>query len=306
MTAIGFVERPVCPGCGARDLRSLLVIPFGDRLFSHFVHTYYGLDPDILAKPYALSQCHDCGLIFQRFVGNDALLSELYARWAPTTDTAVENASFAKSIAAPAASRDGHEIMAAAAFLKKPISDLRVLDFGMGWGLWPAIANKLGADAYGTELSPKMRAEAARNGVKVLDEIEGKFDFINLEQVIEHVPAPADLLCQLSRHLRPGGLIKLSLPNASNAKAVISAIKSGRYRGDYETIIPIQPLEHINSFTPRALRVMAGRVGLAPVKPTLAQRYSFVGQSKLSVKELVRPFWQYHNRRNIYAWFRRV
>ena len=302
---IGFVERTSCPGCDSRTVRTLLDLPFDDPKLSGFVRTYYRIDPAILDAPYVLDRCGRCGLIFQRFVGNDALLEKLYSHWAPTAANASEIAFFTANMASPEASRDGHEMMTLSAFLGRPIRELKVLDYGMGWGLWPAIATRLGADAYGTELSEKMRVEAERNGVKVLAEpLDGEFDFISLEQVIEHVQAPGDLLRRLSRSVRPGGIIKLSLPNATNAPKIITKIITGTYRGDYPTIIPIQPLEHINSFTPRAVRHMAENVGLAVVKPTLAQRYSFIGRSPLSAKELARPVWQYHTRRNIYVWLR--
>lgn len=273
--------------------------------------TYYRIDASRLDAPYRLDECQQCGLIFQRFVGNDALMCEIYSEWAPTPDTAAEVDTFIQNIAAPEHSRDGHELMTVAAYLGKPISELRVLDYGMGWGLWPAIAKKLGADAYGTELSPKMAENAKNYGVKVVSEPTGPFDFINLEQVIEHVPKPRHLLDRLSGTLAPGGIVKLSLPNASNARSIIRQIKAGRYRGDYPTIIPIQPLEHVNSFTHGAVKALADDAGFRIVTPKIRERYAFVRAAglprnpKAAVKELVRPFWQYHNRRNLYVWLRR-
>jgi 2-polyprenyl-3-methyl-5-hydroxy-6-metoxy-1,4-benzoquinol methylase len=305
-----FIERSYCPGCGGTNVQTELSVGFDDPRLGGFISTYYGIDPATLADaPYALDRCIACGLIYQKHVGDEWLLTELYSKWAPIAESAEEVPDFVNNTRAPAQSRDGHELMTAAAFLDQDIKDLRVLDYGMGWGLWPAIARSLGVDAYGMELSDKMIANARRHGVNVIEDIgDLRFDFINLEQVIEHVPNPQGLVAKLGQALKPRGVVKLSLPNASNAPNIIRLIKSGRFAGDYETIMPVQPLEHINSFTPGAVQHMASSVGMRIVRPSLRDSYAFLARGGMprrmhsAAKELVRPVWQYHNYRNIYAW----
>lgn len=306
-----FIERSRCPACHSGSHERLLSVPFDDPSLGGFVAAYYRIDPARLTAPYRLDRCRSCGLIFQRFVGDETLLADLYGKWAPTVERLEDIPEFNTDLANPRTSRDGHELMTASAFLGRPIRDLTVLDYGMGWGLWATIARRLGASSCGTELSEKMAADARRRGVELLDKVQGEFDFVNVEQVIEHVTEPLDLLAELTAVLSRDGIIKLSLPNASNAPRIIAAIKSGRYAGDSETIMPIQPLEHINAFSPAVVRRMAAEAGLEIVRPKLAQLYAFMRRGglpshpKKAIKELIRPFWQYHNRRNIYVWLRR-
>lgn len=45
------------------------------------------------------------------------------------------------------------------------------------------------------------------------------FDFINSEQVFEHLVEPRQALASLSRALRCGGLLRISVPNGSDVDA---------------------------------------------------------------------------------------
>ena len=69
--------------------------------------------------------------------------------------------------------------------------------------------------------------------------------------------------------------------------------------------MPLQPLEHVNCFTLEGLRRLTG---MTEVRPSYRQRYAFLpGVSprypRKAVKELVRPFYQWRNPDNLYAWF---
>lgn len=315
MTQYQFIERRTCPACESRKLRMLWNSSFTHPSIARFIASYYEIDPRALKGAYKLDECIECGLIFQAFVGDPGTLAALYSSWAPTAESPEQIETYAADMKDVRGSRDAHELMTASAFLRMPITAMKVLDYGMGWGLWPVIARTLGCAAYGTELSPKMIENARANGVRAIgdEEIAGhQFDFINLEQSIEHVTEPLALLRRLGMSLSERGILKLSLPNASVAKRIIELIATDRFRGDYETIMPIQPLEHINSFSPNTVSSMARAAGLRAVRPSLAARYAFLWRGgiprtpKRLLKEIVRPFWQYHNRRNIYVWLTRA
>lgn len=313
-----FCERTACPGCRAALVRTLFQSAFSDTPIVRFVESYYNINAHWLGSaPYRLDQCAACGLIFQRFVGSDELLRDLYTDWVgEPSDPEIEIDTYREDIRAILLSRDGHELMAAASYLGKPLAELKVLDYGMGWALWARIAAALGCDSHGSDLAEPRMEYAAAHGVKALrdDELaEHKFDFINTEQLLEHVPAPLELLERLVGSLAPGGILKASLPNATRAPAVIKSLKNGSYDGNYSAIMPIQPLEHVNSFTPPALYRMARCAGLEKVRPGYNHRFAFLWHSGAAnprrprklIKELVRPWYQFHNRRNIYCWFQR-
>ena len=54
---------------------------------------------------------------------------------------------------------------------------------------------------------PKLLVEQAENL---------RFDFINTEQVFEHISEPLETLKELKTLLKPGGIIKISVPTADD------------------------------------------------------------------------------------------
>lgn len=313
----GFVERRDCPACGSSRSATAFRSPFDEGAIGRFLRDYYAVDPKLLhAAPYELMRCPDCTLVFQRFAGDDALLGELYGKWINHSYVPELDRQYQAEVSAPLRSRDGHEILIAADVLGMGPEAMTVLDFGMGWGMWARIARQLGCDVYGREIPADRLEYAARHGVRPIDFDElGKpmFDFINTEQVMEHVRDLAATARQLARSLRPNGILKISVPNAEGALRIAGDLRSGRCRGTIDELMPVHPLEHVNSFTRVALSKLAERLGLEIFRPGLALRYAFLKrrgsilltEPAKAIKELVRPVYQYHNRSNLYVWMRK-
>lgn len=311
----GFVARRACPACAAPDPRTLYRSRFDEGGIAAFVRTYYHADPALLnAGEYRLERCHACGLTFQGLIGDERLLETLYTDWvAEPQDPEAEIDTYRADIRNVRLSRDAHEVMAAASYLGTPLARLRTLDYGMGWALWARIAARLGCQSFGSDLAQPRMAFARQHGVEAVTDAQIadlSFHFINTEQVFEHVPQPLDLLRRLKGALLPGGVVKISVPSGTGADGIVSMLSGGRYTGDYPSIMPVQPLEHVNSFTPRSLAAMAEAAGMKVVRPSYWHRYAFLrhrgtlslAQPKRLVKEMVRPWHQYHNARNVFAW----
>jgi methyltransferase family protein len=268
-----------------------------------FIRQFYKFDPSGLDGFYQADCCLQCGLIFQRQIGDTEMMRFIYGELV-ADDPPDKIPTFQADIRDWKGSRDAHELMALSSFLNKP--KLKVLDYGTGWGLWSIIASKLGHRAYAIELAPERAAWVSTRGVTMIsdDQISNhRFDVINLEQVLEHVPEPANLLERLVGSL--DGILKLSLPDAGHAPAILASMKAGESR--YEKIMPVQPLEHINSFSRKALLDLASRLRLREVRPSLRDLYSFIpggipsGPRRIA-KELIRPFWTWRNPANLYVW----
>jgi 2-polyprenyl-3-methyl-5-hydroxy-6-metoxy-1,4-benzoquinol methylase len=95
-----------------------------------------------------------------------------------------------------------------------------MLDIGCGSGLSLMEAQALGARALGVEADPNVRRLAEELGLQIHigslidDPFPGElFDLITLNQVIEHLPSPDQLLLQLHGRLRSGGRVTLVFPN---------------------------------------------------------------------------------------------
>lgn len=316
-TSYDFRARSRCPACHSPDGTTVYSNPFNAPPISDVIRSHYGVDPDCLSRaPYKLVRCGCCSLIYQDWVGDDELLSELYERWIADHADPDTDPGFVDNIRYPAQSRDGHELMAAAAYLQRPTNELVTLDFGMGWGLWARIARALGCDSYGFDLSRECMRYASERGVKVLAEDRignERFHFINTEQVMEHVTEPLEVARELAGALLPGGILKVSVPSGDGVQAIIERLKGGTVEGLRDEVMPVFPLEHVNCYTSRSLDVLASNLGLEIVRPSLFQRYSFIGRHdtlslrrpREALKELARPVYQYRNARNLYVWMRK-
>ncbi|HYW17485.1 MAG TPA: methyltransferase domain-containing protein [Allosphingosinicella sp.] len=315
-SAYAFETRDFCPVCGSAG-ESVYSSAFGEGGIGAFVRNYYHIDPDVLRNaPYELQRCGCCGLVYQRHVGGHALLTALYSSWVDEPEDPERDIdTYCEEIRAIAESRDAHEIMAAASYLGRPIEGMKTLDYGMGWALWARIAAHLGCESFGSDLARPRMDYAARHGVRTLgdEEISGhRFDFVNTEQVFEHVPNPAGLLEKLVSALAPGGVIKISVPSGERIDGLLAKLNGGDYEGDRDTIVPVQPLEHLNCFRRSSIQALAERFGLEIVQPGPWHGYAFLrhrgtirpSRPKKALKELVRPWYQYRNPSNLYVWLR--
>ncbi len=104
-------------------------------------------------------------------------------------------------------------------YFKNIKRELKFLDFGMDWGRWCLMSKAFGCDVYGTELSESRIKYGQSIGINVIDwdEISNfEFDFINTEQVFEHITSPLEILKYLSHSLKQHGLIKISVPDGGD------------------------------------------------------------------------------------------
>jgi SAM-dependent methyltransferase len=313
----GFVGRVGCPVCGAQDVAGRYARGFDEEPVAAYLRSYYGKSTAPLAGgTYDLAECGRCSLIFQRQIGDEAFLVELYTNWLKGEGDPERDPTYRAELQDPLASRDGHELISAAAYLGKPLGQLTTLDYGMGWALWARISLALGCRSYGSDLADNRMAFARQAGVATVSDAEipeQAFDFINCEQVFEHVPDPAGLARRMAAALAPGGILKISVPSGENVPQTLNLLARGDADWTRDRLMPIHPLEHINCFRGRTIGILAARSGLREVRPGLADSYAFLSRAgsmdtkrpRKLLKELVRPVWQFRSRANLYRWLQK-
>ena len=96
-----------------------------------------------------------------------------------------------------------------------PLVGKKLIEIGCAQGYFLKQAKSLGADVFGVELN-KVNAEIARNSIggiiydKDIFELslsDEAFDIIYMRDVIEHIHNPIPFLKEMSRLLKPGGMI---------------------------------------------------------------------------------------------------
>ena len=262
----GFVERTVCPLCGSGAATTVYSSSFSEPPISTFIETHYKIPPAVLTgAPYELVRCGDCRLLYQKWIGDLDLLSELYGSWINDHSNPDRDWKYQQDITRVWESRDCHEVLSAASFLELDCTQMWTLDFGMGWALWARIARFLGCRSYGCDLSESRMEFARAHGIQTVaaDELPSeRFHFINTEQVMEHVVEPQRVAQRLARALVPGGVLKVSVPSGERADLITERLVAGNCRGTREELMPVQPLEHVNCYTRSSLRNMAQSLGL--------------------------------------------
>jgi SAM-dependent methyltransferase len=264
-----FVRRSSCPACGSQASTELVRTSYTAPPISDYLESFYsaqgGVEFELLAgNDYALAECRDCGLLYQAEIPGPGLGLKLYEGWIDP-QKAFELYEASRRLSYFLALTD--EIANLIRHFNIAPAGLRMLDFGMGWGFWCRAAIGLGCQAYGVELSPTRVEYAARRGIQVLrwEEIpEHQFDVINADQVFEHIPEPLETLRYLRRALKPGGFIKISVPDGRDVKRNLGRLDWAAPAGSAWSLNPVAPLEHINCFTRRSLIRMAARANLKP------------------------------------------
>ena len=248
-----------------------------------WLSAYYRTDVD-LDGDYTVRECRKCATYFQGEVASDAFLAKLYGEWIQPHDD-------------PVNTRDLDEIKLVSRFLRRPT--LRTLDYGMGCGAWAMASLRLGHDSHGFDLS-EVRMRLARE-IGIETTVEGQFDFINTEQVLEHLSNPSAAMAALTERLLPDGILKISVPSRMGLKHAVERLKVGNPMDS--SIMPVQPLEHLQAFSRRGLKLLAHRHRLESVRPPLLTQYAAASRKP---KEMVRPIYRWIAPKNIYMWFRKT
>lgn len=137
--------------------------------------------------------------------------------------------------------------------------NVRVLDVGCGFGQSLGYHTVRGCDVYGVEADENISRVVEKFGFKVHiglfdDTVYSRefFDYITMDQVIEHVTDPITTLRGVSRILKPSGTVILSTPNARSMGARLFGKRWINWHIPY----------HQQFFTRESMRLAAAKAGL--------------------------------------------
>ena len=263
---IGFVSRRSCPLCLAEAAaRPVCELAFDAPPLAGFLRSFYAgrLEPEFLGDAvYRVVECDCCGFLYQQNILNTEGMQALYEEWIDS-----EASLCKKQTAGPGLERRyTRQVETLARMIGATARPPRLLDFGMGWGYWGRVAQDLGFEVSGFELSAGRRAHARSMGLSVIEELPppgAYYDCIFAGQVFEHLADPRRSLETLGSRLVAGGLVYLRVPDG---RGVAEKLRRHGWSPDLEAV---HPLEHINCFTRKSLIALADCAGLEPVSPPI-------------------------------------
>jgi 2-polyprenyl-3-methyl-5-hydroxy-6-metoxy-1,4-benzoquinol methylase len=234
-------------------------------------------------------------LIYQQKIPNAFLVKKIYEEWIDPIQAFETHRS---TLTLKDYLYYAQEIISIIAYFDTKPSQLKFLDFGMGWGTWSKLVKAFGCECFGTELSESRIRHAQSEGIKVIsweDLPDHTFHFINTEQVFEHLSQPLETLIHLKSSLHSDGLLKISVPNGANIKKRLKLGDWNAPKNSRNSLNPIAPLEHINCFTHESLIKMADIAGFKrrKIPLTIQYAYSIYGNSMQSIfKRCLKPLYK--------------
>ena len=240
-----------CPLCSSELSRVMYTAPTRCSEVSNFFYRYYKVSPDEVLLPddhFSIHKCLKCSSFYQKKIFDEKSAKYLYDSLCNAKKSLLkrERADFRYFVNILAFGKNlkryfGRRILPA---------DIRVLDFGMGWGFWARGMAALGFSVQGCELSQERSEYAGRMGVVnvELNELVGVYDVINMEQVLEHLPEPMAMINELVKRLQVGGVLIIGVPNGFRTR---KSLHGGRWRPQKDAL---HPFEHLNLFNRKSFK----------------------------------------------------
>lgn len=257
---------------------------------------------DYFGIPISVSVCLDCSLVYTSRKISNASMNEIYSstlygqidRGSPEPPSSYFERGVFK----------GANIFAHISVFQKPLVNQTVLDVGCGTGGVLSYFKKQGCLETGLDLGYENiqygRTQHDLNlicgDIDHLDdilEVSIRFDFIILEQTLEHLSNPIGMLKVLRKRLNPNGLLYIGVPGFRNIRE--------QYDGDLLRYIQFPHLVH---FTLSSLSSILNCAGfniiwgnesisaIAQISPTSTRQIKNESQSILDyVTELKSEFW---------------
>ncbi len=228
-----------CPICSSNDIQNINNL-YDDR------YGYPGI--------FKLLKCTSCDHKFldHQFTPNE--LVDLYTNFYPRSSMKVEDYEELKFEYGFKSWFNGEK---GSAYTYVP-KNVRVLDIGCGFGQSLGYHKKRGCEVFGVEADDNIRRVADKFGFNVKvglfdssDYEPNYLDYITMDQVIEHVPNPIDVLKGIKSILKPNGICVLSTPNSNGWGAKVFGKRWINWHTPY----------HLHHFSIKSINNIAKDVG---------------------------------------------
>jgi 2-polyprenyl-3-methyl-5-hydroxy-6-metoxy-1,4-benzoquinol methylase len=198
---------------------------------------------------FEIVKCRKCHFAFQKNVFKDQKLNDLYNKWIDpklAEEWHNDRNTFEESLFYI------RILVFAKNYHNKPSAEIKVLDFGAGFGEFLAIAQNMGFQSYALEYSAERIRVLQNRGIPVIDYNESmSFDLIVVNQVLEHLTDPAMVLRDIYSRLNSNGIAFLAVPNCPKIERQLKRTTSIVDGKEMEKVLldaSVTAFQHVNFF----------------------------------------------------------
>lgn len=203
---------------------------------------------------FSLLRCLACGHHFLDASFSNDEINNLYTNFYPRSEFVLDDLKPAPAVHGFNAWLNGER---RSAYCWVP-ENVCVLDIGCGWGETLAYHQLRGCEAHGVEVDDNVKTVAELYGLKIKIGLfdstlyeENYFDYVTMDQVIEHVVFPIQTLKDIRKVLKNNGVLILNTPNANGWGTTFFGRKWINWHTPY----------HLNLFTEHSMRLAAHQAG---------------------------------------------
>jgi 2-polyprenyl-3-methyl-5-hydroxy-6-metoxy-1,4-benzoquinol methylase len=287
------ILRDKCPICNSTSSKSIFNRSFNEKFIKDYMNVAYQGNADIEFLEdvnFEIVKCNGCNFSYQKYVLNEKRLNDLYNKWIDPKLAQEWN-------------EDGDKISAknsyifilnfAKNYLKKEPAKIKVLDFGAGFGNALILAKEMGFDSYAYEYSVERIKFLEGKGIKTIDDKnEMLFDFVIVNQVLEHITYPDEILKIIISKLDKNGLAYLDVPNCPQLEKKLLDVNNIKEPNDFQQALEkasVSAFQHLNFFTNHSLKLLFRKCGAKPISPFIQSI-----KNPLTVKSVLRPIYRHY------------
>jgi 2-polyprenyl-3-methyl-5-hydroxy-6-metoxy-1,4-benzoquinol methylase len=252
-----------CPACNSLDVREAISADNNARkkylAFSRI--KYESLLDDWLNEiELVINNCKNCNHHWYLNQPCTTMLKNMYAAGKPL------HATNSKTILRTPSGKMISEMKK----LKKLVREEspKLLDYGSGFGRWARAGAEVGFKVTAYEPTEERGGEEEKDiGFTLLHDtasLKGqKFDAVNLEQVLEHIPEPFQVLKEIYEYCAPDAVVRVTVPNILHCPEGTKIWSEWPFNG--HRVHTMAPFEHLHGFTPLSLLKLSKRAGFETV-----------------------------------------
>ncbi len=285
------ITRRNCPVCNSSYAKTIFKRSFNEKLIQQYMNVAYQGNANIVFLrdiPFEIVKCPRCSISYQKHILNEEGLNDLYNNWINPSlaEEWNQNNKILKS-------KYYNSILNFLKFyLNREPSSIKVLDYGAGFGDFLIVAKQSGFKTFAYEYSDERIRYLQNKGIDVINfDDKETFDFIILNQVLEHITYPHIIMDEISSKVKKNGLIFISIPNCNKIANKLRNINQINDPEEMQKMLlkaSVAAFQHINFFTNSGVKYLFKYHQLKPINP-----FNQIFLKPITIKSVIRPFYRF-------------